>query len=127
MCANVLQGTDLIRVSRFYKDSKEGKFVSYIHDDTRTLYDGFRKGAKESSKSLSKTDSIATTRTQASLCLSLSFLFLVLNKRAESAARGRVMDRLASGEPSRARKSHDKRATRSPSTNKLEDFCYPRG
>lgn len=51
-CANVcaLQGADLIRVSRFYKDSKEGKFVSYIHDDTRTLYDGFRKGAKESSK-----------------------------------------------------------------------------
>ncbi|KAI4478068.1 hypothetical protein M0804_012259 [Polistes exclamans] len=45
---DVLQGTDLIRVSRFYKDSKEGKFVSYLHEDTRTLYDGFRRGAKES-------------------------------------------------------------------------------
>lgn len=52
-CANVcvLQGTDLIKVSRFYKDSKEGKFVSFLYEDTRTLYDGFRKGAKESSKS----------------------------------------------------------------------------
>lgn len=48
MC--VLQGTDLIKVSRFYKDSKEGKFVSFLYEDTRTLYDGFRKGAKESSK-----------------------------------------------------------------------------
>lgn len=47
----VLQGTDLIKVSRFYKDSKEGKFVSFLYEDTRTLYDGFRKGAKESSKS----------------------------------------------------------------------------
>ena len=51
-CANVcvLQGTDLIKVSRFYKDSKEGKFVSFLYEDTRTLYDGFRKGAKVSSK-----------------------------------------------------------------------------
>ncbi|KOC60001.1 Long-chain-fatty-acid--CoA ligase 5 [Habropoda laboriosa] len=49
-CANVcvLQGTDLIKVSRFYKDSKEGKFVSFIHEDTTTLYEGFRNGAKES-------------------------------------------------------------------------------
>lgn len=45
-----MQGTDLIKVSRFYKDSKEGKFVSFLYEDTRTLYDGFRKGAKESSK-----------------------------------------------------------------------------
>lgn len=87
MCANVLQGTDLIRVSRFYKDSKEGKFVSYIHEDTRTLYDGFRKGAKESSKS----NSVARQK------IPPLYSVRVLNKRAESAARGRVMDRLASG------------------------------
>nr|XP_033328290.1 long-chain-fatty-acid--CoA ligase 1 isoform X3 [Megalopta genalis] len=46
--SDTVKGTDLIRVSRFYKDSKEGKFVSYIHEDTRTLYDAFRRGAKES-------------------------------------------------------------------------------
>ncbi|XP_032666476.1 long-chain-fatty-acid--CoA ligase 5 isoform X1 [Odontomachus brunneus] len=46
--ALVLPGDDLIRVSRFYKDSKEGKFVSFLNEDTRTLYDGFRRGAKES-------------------------------------------------------------------------------
>ncbi|CAK9819906.1 Long-chain-fatty-acid--CoA ligase 1 [Anthophora quadrimaculata] len=46
--SDTVKGTDLIKVSRFYKDSKEGKFVSFIHDDTRTLYEGFRKGAKES-------------------------------------------------------------------------------
>lgn len=44
------QGAELIRVSRFYKEGKEGKFVSFLHEDTRTLYDGFRRGAKESSK-----------------------------------------------------------------------------
>ena len=46
----LFQGADLIRVSKFFKESKHGKFVSYLHDDTRTLYDAFRKGAKESSK-----------------------------------------------------------------------------
>jgi hypothetical protein len=40
----------MIRVSKFYKDSKEGKFISSLDKDTRTLYDTFRKGAKESSK-----------------------------------------------------------------------------
>ncbi|XP_016922108.1 long-chain-fatty-acid--CoA ligase 1 isoform X2 [Apis cerana] len=45
---DTVKGTDLIKVSRFYKDSKEGKFVSFLYEDTRTLYDGFRKGAKES-------------------------------------------------------------------------------
>ncbi|PSN48363.1 Long-chain-fatty-acid--CoA ligase 6 [Blattella germanica] len=38
----------MIRVSKFYKESKEGKFISYLDSDTRTLYDTFRKGAKES-------------------------------------------------------------------------------
>ncbi|XP_060823627.1 long-chain-fatty-acid--CoA ligase 1 isoform X1 [Bombus pascuorum] len=46
--SDTVKGTDLIKVSRFYKDSKEGKFVSFLYEDTRTLYDGFRKGAKES-------------------------------------------------------------------------------
>ncbi|XP_046419326.1 long-chain-fatty-acid--CoA ligase 5 isoform X1 [Neodiprion pinetum] len=46
--AKVLPGAELVRVSKFYKDSKDGKFVSYIHEDTRTLYDSFRRGAKES-------------------------------------------------------------------------------
>ncbi|XP_012252895.2 long-chain-fatty-acid--CoA ligase 5 isoform X3 [Athalia rosae] len=46
--AKVLPGAELIRVSKFYKEGKEGKFVSYIHEDTRTLYDAFRRGAKES-------------------------------------------------------------------------------
>lgn len=44
------QGAELIRVSRFYKEGKEGKFVTFLHEDTRTLYESFRRGAKESSK-----------------------------------------------------------------------------
>ena len=43
----------MIRVSKFYKDCKEGKFISYLDEDTLTLYDTFRKGAKESSKKYS--------------------------------------------------------------------------
>lgn len=45
-----LQGPEMIHVSKFYKDSKDGKFISYLDKDTRTLYDTFRMGAKESSK-----------------------------------------------------------------------------
>jgi long-chain acyl-CoA synthetase len=41
-------GPELIRVSRFYKEAKEGKFVSYVFPDTKTLYESFRRGAKES-------------------------------------------------------------------------------
>ncbi|XP_044252556.1 long-chain-fatty-acid--CoA ligase 5 isoform X2 [Tribolium madens] len=41
-------GPELIRVSRFYKEAKEGKFVSYMFPDAKTLYDTFRRGAKES-------------------------------------------------------------------------------
>lgn len=40
----------MVRVSKFYKESREGKFVSYLHSDARTLYDTFRRGAKESSE-----------------------------------------------------------------------------
>lgn len=48
----------MIRVSKFYKESKEGKFISYLSEDTRTLYDTFRKGAKESSKAHGKSSEI---------------------------------------------------------------------
>ncbi|KAG8245483.1 hypothetical protein J6590_105265, partial [Homalodisca vitripennis] len=41
-------GPEIVRVSKFYKESKDGKFVSYLSPDARTLYDTFRKGAKES-------------------------------------------------------------------------------
>ena len=40
-------------MSKFCKESKEGKFVTFLYEDVRTLYEGFRRGAKESSKSLS--------------------------------------------------------------------------
>jgi len=40
----------LVRTSKFYKEAKEGKFVRFLHADTKTLYDSFRRGAKESSK-----------------------------------------------------------------------------
>lgn len=45
------QGPDLIRVSRFYKEAREGKFITYLYEDSKTLYESFRKGAKESSES----------------------------------------------------------------------------
>jgi len=44
----VLDGPEQIHVSKFYKDSRDGKFVSYLHEDVRTLYEAFRKGAYES-------------------------------------------------------------------------------
>ncbi|XP_063985043.1 long-chain-fatty-acid--CoA ligase 5 isoform X1 [Diachasmimorpha longicaudata] len=46
--SRLLPGAEYIRVSKFYKNSREGKFISFIHEDVRTLYDAFRKGAKES-------------------------------------------------------------------------------
>lgn len=42
------QGPEQIHVSKFYKESKDGKFVNYITDDATTLYETFRKGAHES-------------------------------------------------------------------------------
>jgi hypothetical protein len=51
----------MIRVSKFYKDSKDGKFISSLDKDTRTLYDTFRKGAKESSKWLIQDSSVLHT------------------------------------------------------------------
>lgn len=40
----------MIRTSRFGKDAKDGTFLRYLFEDCRTLYDCFRRGAKESSK-----------------------------------------------------------------------------
>uniref|UniRef100_A0A336LMH8 Long-chain-fatty-acid--CoA ligase n=1 Tax=Culicoides sonorensis TaxID=179676 RepID=A0A336LMH8_CULSO len=46
--SDTLRGPEQIHVSKFYKDSRDGKFLSYIHDDARTLYETFRKGANDS-------------------------------------------------------------------------------
>lgn len=43
--SNWLQGPEQIHVSKFYKESKNGKFVSYITENVRTLYQTFREGA----------------------------------------------------------------------------------
>ncbi|KAL1497488.1 hypothetical protein ABEB36_008444 [Hypothenemus hampei] len=42
----LLNGPDVIRVSKFYKDARQGKFVSYLHPDATTLFESFRRGAK---------------------------------------------------------------------------------
>ncbi|EDW95404.1 long-chain-fatty-acid--CoA ligase 5 isoform X1 [Drosophila yakuba] len=41
----LLEGPEQIHVSKFYKESKNGKFVSYITENVRTLYQTFREGA----------------------------------------------------------------------------------
>ncbi|XP_052890614.1 long-chain-fatty-acid--CoA ligase 1 isoform X1 [Anopheles moucheti] len=38
-------GPEQIHVSKFYKEAKDGKFVSCLEEDIRTLYQSFRKGA----------------------------------------------------------------------------------
>ncbi|XP_018566336.1 long-chain-fatty-acid--CoA ligase 5 isoform X2 [Anoplophora glabripennis] len=40
------EGPDLIRVSRFFKEAREGKFISYLYPDAKTLYETFRRGSK---------------------------------------------------------------------------------
>nr|XP_023020932.1 long-chain-fatty-acid--CoA ligase 5 isoform X2 [Leptinotarsa decemlineata] len=47
-CIEEQEGPDLIRVSRFYKEAKEGKFISYVYPDAKTLYESFRRGSKVS-------------------------------------------------------------------------------
>lgn len=44
--SDVMKGPEIVRVSRFYREAKEGKFVSYMSEDTQTLYETFRRGAK---------------------------------------------------------------------------------
>ncbi|KAK7575580.1 hypothetical protein V9T40_011866 [Parthenolecanium corni] len=46
--SNFLKSHDIIHVSTFYKDATEGKFISYLYDDAKTLYETFRKGARVS-------------------------------------------------------------------------------
>ncbi|XP_037972820.1 long-chain-fatty-acid--CoA ligase 5 isoform X2 [Plutella xylostella] len=41
-------GPEMVRVSKFYKEAKNGKYLKYLHDDTRTLYESFRRGVRES-------------------------------------------------------------------------------
>lgn len=48
MFSFTFQGYDQIHVSKFYKDAKNGMFLSYISDDARTLYETFRRGSYES-------------------------------------------------------------------------------
>lgn len=49
-----LQNHPDIRVSTFYKEAAEGKFIGYLSDDAKTLYETFRKGAKVSGKCFSE-------------------------------------------------------------------------
>lgn len=44
------QGPEMVRVSKFYKEAKNGRYLRYLHEDTRTLYETFRRGVKESSE-----------------------------------------------------------------------------
>lgn len=44
------QGPETVHVSKFYKEGREGKFLSNISPEAKTLYETFRKGAKISSK-----------------------------------------------------------------------------
>ncbi|KOB75148.1 putative Long-chain-fatty-acid--CoA ligase [Operophtera brumata] len=41
-------GPEMVRVSKFYKEAKNGRYLRYLHDDTRTLFETFRRGVKES-------------------------------------------------------------------------------
>ncbi|CAG0891050.1 unnamed protein product, partial [Darwinula stevensoni] len=41
-------GPEMIRCSRVYKDAKDGKFMKYLYEDGKTVYEAFRRGAKES-------------------------------------------------------------------------------
>lgn len=45
---NSFQGAEQIHVSRFYKEAKEGKFLTHLSEDCQTLYQTFRHGAYES-------------------------------------------------------------------------------
>ncbi|XP_066956154.1 long-chain-fatty-acid--CoA ligase 1 isoform X2 [Macrobrachium rosenbergii] len=44
----IMEGSEVIRVSRLTKEAREGKFMRFLYEDTRTLYDVFRRGVKES-------------------------------------------------------------------------------
>ncbi|KAI5755194.1 hypothetical protein M8J77_014875 [Diaphorina citri] len=46
--SEIIRGREVVRVSKFFSGASEGKFLSTLYDDVKTLYDAFRKGAKES-------------------------------------------------------------------------------
>jgi hypothetical protein len=56
-----------VHVSKFYKEAIEGKYLSNIATDAKTLYETFRKGAKVSSKILNMLRVIWNTG-QCTLC-----------------------------------------------------------
>ena len=49
---DVFQGAEMIRTSKLCRDAKDGKFLRYLYEDCRTIYDAFHRGAKESSESV---------------------------------------------------------------------------
>ncbi|XP_076067495.1 long-chain-fatty-acid--CoA ligase 5 [Oratosquilla oratoria] len=42
------EGPEMVRVSRLTKEAREGKFMKFLYEDTRTLYEVFRRGVRES-------------------------------------------------------------------------------
>ncbi|XP_039277790.1 long-chain-fatty-acid--CoA ligase 1 [Nilaparvata lugens] len=44
--SELLRGPEIVRISKFYREAKEGKFFSYFSEETQTLYETFRRGAK---------------------------------------------------------------------------------
>lgn len=49
-----MQGPELIHYSRFTQEKGNGmKFMRYLYEDTKTLYDVFPRGARISSNSIS--------------------------------------------------------------------------
>lgn len=48
--ALLTQGPELIHYSRFAKEGKEMKFMRYLYEDCKTLYQVLRRGARVSSE-----------------------------------------------------------------------------
>ncbi|XP_023346235.1 long-chain-fatty-acid--CoA ligase 1 [Eurytemora carolleeae] len=46
--SDVIKGAQVIRSSKWNKDSQRYKFTEYLEDDCRTIYDAFRRGAAKS-------------------------------------------------------------------------------
>lgn len=44
--SNLLKGEGIVHVSTIYKEAADGKFVTHLFEDAKTLYETFRKGAK---------------------------------------------------------------------------------
>ncbi|CAG7734013.1 unnamed protein product [Allacma fusca] len=46
--SETIRGAELIRTSKLCRDAKDGKFLRYLYEDCRTVYDAFHRGARES-------------------------------------------------------------------------------